>query len=77
MEKRYLGVKEAAEYMSMTVSALYSLTSMRKIPFIKLGKARKAPLKFDIRKLEKWMDEQEVKPFEHKKLMGSGRDYGK
>ena len=59
-EKRFLSVKELAEYLGIKVNTVYSWTFQRKIPYVKIGRC----VKFDINKIEEWIKEKEVKPFE-------------
>lgn len=60
-EKRFLGVKELAEYLGVKVATIYSWTFQRKIPYLKIGRC----VKFDIKKIEEWIKEREVKPFDY------------
>lgn len=50
MEKRYLNIKEAAEYLGVSVGTLYSWVCYKKIPYHKFGRL----VKFDLRGLEVW-----------------------
>ena len=58
-EQRFIGIKECSEYLGIPKGTLYSWTFSRKIPYIKMGRL----VKFDLRKLEEWVKEREVKPF--------------
>ena len=60
-EKRFLDVKELAEYLGVKVATIYSWTFQRKIPYLKIGRC----VKFDIKKIEEWIKEREVKPFDY------------
>jgi excisionase family DNA binding protein len=51
IEARYLSVREAATYLSMTEKALYQRVYRRDVPVIKRGKL----LRFDVRRLDGWM----------------------
>ena len=55
--KRYIGVRECAEYLGIKVSTVYSWVHLRNIPYIKMGRL----VKFDILKLESWIKEKEIK----------------
>ena len=50
-ERRYLGVKEAAQYLGLAESTLYTMVSQQRIPFVKMGRRTK----FDLEKLNKWV----------------------
>ena len=50
-ETRYLGVKEAAKYLGLAESTLYTMVSQQRIPFAKMGRRTK----FDLEKLNKWV----------------------
>lgn len=56
MEKRLLGIQELADYLGLTKGTVYVWVCQRKIPFIKVGRL----VKFDIRKIDKWLDESSV-----------------
>ena len=57
-EVRLLNVKEAARYLGTTPASLYSMVWRREVPFVKLGRS----LRFDVRDLEKLIEESKVKP---------------
>ncbi|MEW6557876.1 MAG: helix-turn-helix domain-containing protein [Elusimicrobiota bacterium] len=57
MEKRLLNINEAAEYMGLSKNTLYAWVCQRRIPFVKCGRLTK----FDIRDIDKWIDEKKVK----------------
>lgn len=63
-EKRFIGIKECAEYLDVPVGTLYSWTHQRKIPYLKLGKS----VKFDLQELEGWIKKKRVKVYEYKPL---------
>ena len=54
--KRLLRTKEAAVYLAMTSAALYQLVHRKKIPVVRVGRA----LRFDLRALDAWIDQQRV-----------------
>ncbi len=58
MQRRFLGISELSEYLGIPVGTLYSWTSMRKIPYCKMGKV----LRFDLQAIEGWIREREIKP---------------
>ncbi len=59
-EKRFIGIKECAEYLGVTKRTLYSWTFAKKIPYIKMGRL----VKFDLKELEGWIKERRVKVYE-------------
>ena len=56
LEKRFIGVKELAEYLGIKDKTVYTWVHMRKIPYVKMG----GLVKFDLKKIEKWVKEREV-----------------
>lgn len=56
-EKRFIGIKELAEYLDVKVATLYSWTFQKKIPYYKIGRL----VKFDLQEIDKWMKERKVK----------------
>lgn len=57
-EKRFIGVKELAEYLDVSANTLRSWIRQRQIPYHKIGRL----VKFDLRRIESWVKEREVKP---------------
>ena len=51
IEKRFIGVKELATYLDIRVNTVYSWVSMRKIPYVKMGRL----VKFDLKEIDKWV----------------------
>jgi len=56
--KRFLDVNEAAEYLGLAESTLYTMISQRRIPFTKMGRRTK----FDRFQLDKWILSNSVNP---------------
>lgn len=56
MEKRYLGIKELAEYLGISIGTVYSWVCYKKIPYLKIGRL----VKFDLRKIDQWTQEKAV-----------------
>jgi excisionase family DNA binding protein len=54
--KHYLSIEEAAEFLSLSKSHLYRLTSQNLIPFFKVGKR----CLFSPEKLREWVERQAV-----------------
>jgi len=54
MEKRYLGLKELAQYIGVAEGTIYSWVCYRKIPHFK----RFRLLKFDKQAIDAWMNEK-------------------
>ena len=51
-----MDVRECAKYLNVSIHFLYKMTAQRQIPFLRFGRA----IRFDIRKLEKWIEENSV-----------------
>ncbi|MDR4470333.1 MAG: helix-turn-helix domain-containing protein [Nitrospira sp.] len=58
IERRLLTVQEAADYTGLSVHTLYTMTSQRRIPYVKMGRLTK----FDRDLLDKWIKQQTVMP---------------
>ena len=57
MEKRYLGIKEMAEYIGIQEGTLRVWTCHKKIPYVKIGRL----VKFDLREIENWLKEKRIR----------------
>ena len=57
MERRFLGIKELAEYMGIKKSTLYSWVHQKAIPHYKIGRLPK----FDITEINTWIQGRKVK----------------
>ncbi len=55
MEKRFLSIAEAAEWLGLSQSYLYRLVESDAIPNIRFGRA----IRFDIKALEDWLREDD------------------
>ena len=53
IQKRWLKVSDAAQYLSLSVNTIRNLCYTRRIPFHK----RKGIVRFDIHELDRWMEE--------------------
>jgi len=62
MDKEYLTMREASQYLRLTVKTLYGYTSRRIIPFIKLGTGRSSKILFSKEELDKWIADRAVEP---------------
>lgn len=58
-EKRFLGITELAQYLGIAKGTVYVWVCHRKIPFLKVGRL----VKFDVRKIEKWLEENSVQVY--------------
>jgi excisionase family DNA binding protein len=63
MERRLLDINEAADYLNLSTSTLYSWVSQRRIPHLKIG----GRVRFDKKVLDRW-----IKRFERNAI----DDYG-
>ena len=50
-EKRFIGVKELAPYLGISINTVYSWVCLRKIPYVKIGRL----VKFDLKEIDKWI----------------------
>ena len=50
--KRYANIKEVSEYTSLPVKSLYELSSLGKVPSVKLGRR----VLFDLKDIDKMME---------------------
>ena len=60
MERKYLSVKELSEYLGIPKHTIYSWTSMKRIPYVKIGRL----LRFDKNKIDSWLKERTIEPLE-------------
>ena len=58
MEKRYLSMNDASEYLSLSRITLHRLVQSGQMPSYKVGKKRL----FDKQELDKWMQTKKDKP---------------
>ena len=56
MQRRLITIKEASEYLGISVNTLYSWVSQKKIDYVKMGRLTK----FDIRVLDKLIENNSV-----------------
>ena len=60
--KQWLNVKEAAEFLGVQVSTLYSYISSRRIPFYKVPRSQL--VKFKVSDLNSWLESGKVETAE-------------
>ncbi|MCM8772761.1 MAG: helix-turn-helix domain-containing protein [Candidatus Omnitrophica bacterium] len=68
IRKRLLTIKEASEYLGISVRGLYLMVYRRQIPFVKLG----GKIRFDVKKLDEWIEKNTIPSAEdliEKKIM--------
>lgn len=58
IERRLLNIQEAAQYTGLSIHTLYTMTSQRRIPYVKVGRLTK----FDREQMDKWIKQQTVMP---------------
>jgi|TARA_B100001971_G_C18209544_1_gene549759 excisionase family DNA binding protein len=56
MQKRLLTIKEASEYLGISVNTLYSWVSQKKIDYVKMGRLTK----FDLKSIDKFIENNSV-----------------
>ena len=57
MEKKYIGIKELAEYLGIPVGSLYVMCCYKQIPHYKIGRRTV----FDVKEIEAWVREKRIK----------------
>ena len=57
MEKRFIGVKELAVYLSLSEETIRSWVWQRRIPIFKIGRA----VRFDLKQIESWLQANKSK----------------
>jgi len=55
-EKRLLTIKEASDYLGISVKGLYNMVNRRELPFYKIGKR----VRFDMKQLDEWIEKHKV-----------------
>lgn len=55
--KRFIGVKELAQYLDIKTETVYAWIQQRKIPYTKIGRL----VKFETIEIEKWIERNRVK----------------
>jgi excisionase family DNA binding protein len=65
-DPRLMNVKEAADYLAVSVSTLYGWAWQRKLPFVKVGRA----LRFDVSDLQKFIDANRFEARSTKRFSG-------
>jgi excisionase family DNA binding protein len=60
--RRYLSIKETAEYTGLSHHTLYAMVSQRRIPHVKMGRL----VKFDVGLLDAWIKQHTVMPMPSK-----------
>ncbi len=58
MRKNLLNIKEAANYLGVTVGTLYQWRYMQRIPYVKIG----GKVKFDLDRVNAWLENNSVEP---------------
>jgi excisionase family DNA binding protein len=56
MQKRLITIKEASEYLGISVNTLYSWVSQKKIDYVKIGRLTK----FDLKVIDKFIENNSV-----------------
>ena len=62
VSRRLINIQEAAAYTGLSVHTLYTMTSQRRIPYVKVGRLTK----FDLRLLDEWIANHTVMPMPQK-----------
>ncbi len=56
MQKRLITIKEASEYLGISVNTMYSWVSQKKIDYVKVGRLTK----FDLKVIDKFIENNSV-----------------
>lgn len=56
IQQKLFSIKEASKYTGLSVHTLYTMTSQKRIPYVKVGRLTK----FDLDTLDKWIKHQTV-----------------
>ncbi len=59
MQRRFLGIRDCAEYLGVTKGTLYVWVCHRKIPYVKVGRL----VKFDLVRIDKWLASNTVESY--------------
>ncbi|MFH1014747.1 MAG: helix-turn-helix domain-containing protein [Nitrospirota bacterium] len=59
MDKRFIGIKDCAEYLDVSINTLRSWVWMKRIPYVKMGRL----VKFDLGEIESWLKDKKIKEF--------------
>ncbi len=62
ISRRLISIQEASEYTGLSVHTLYKMVSLRRIPFVKMGRLTK----FDVGLLDAWIKQHTVMPMPEK-----------
>ena len=60
-QRRYLGIKELADYLGIAQGTVYVWVCHRKIPYTKVGRL----VKFDLLKIDKWLASNTVESYNY------------
>jgi len=58
VKRRLININELAELTGLSVHTLYTWVSMKRIPYVKIGRLTK----FDLKVIEGWIDSLSVEP---------------
>ena len=58
IKRRLIDIHAAAALLDLSVDTLYTMTSQRRIPYVKVGRL----VKFDLRLLDEWITKNTIMP---------------
>ena len=64
IKKRFIGVKELSNYMSVSRNTIYFWIHNKKIPYLKAGRL----VRFDLEEIEKWLYNRKYEEKEPREL---------
>ena len=56
MERRFVGTKDLAQYLDLSINTVRYWVFQRQIPHHKIGRS----VKFDLREIEKWLKDRKI-----------------
>lgn len=68
MEHRLIDINSASEYLGISKATLYTWTSRKLIPYVKI---RGKLIRFDIKDLEKWIEDKRIAAVNVEKFISS------
>ena len=64
MTKRFIGIKELAEYVDIKKKTIYSWVNQRKIPYVKVGRL----IRFDWKEINEWLENNSITVYNNLKV---------
>lgn len=71
MERKYLSIKESAEYLGVSKQYIYILTSKKLIPHFKLNNGKRGKIVLDVEDIQKWVERGRVETIDEAKKINN------